>query len=63
MGILCCKSKKEENEDSKYEVREVRKLQHVYLIPFDLIVHFNLHLCEYVGMFELIRSYFDTLLS
>lgn len=51
MGILCCKSKKEENEDSKYEVREVRKLQHVYLIPFDLIVHFNLHLCEYVGMF------------
>lgn len=63
MGILCCKSKREKNEDSKYEVREVRKLQHVYLIPFDLIVHFNLHLCEYVGMFGLIRSYFDTLLS
>lgn len=63
MGILCCKSKKEENIDSTDIGIEVRKLQHVYLIPFDLIVHFNLHLCEYVGIFGLIRSSFDTLLS
>lgn len=26
MGMLCCKLKKEVNEEFKYEVREVRKI-------------------------------------
>lgn len=63
MGMLCCKLKKKENEDFKYEVRGVRKITTCLFNTFDLIMHFNLQLCEYVGLFGLIRSYFDTPLS